>query len=383
MCGIVGYVAEDKKKVRVLIDGLKKLEYRGYDSAGVAFIDDDKIRYGMYAIKSVGRSVIDRIVDERVSGGKYTTIENFITRVNSLDVNKRAIENLIKAGALDGLDGNRRQMLSVYSKILDNINADKKKSIEGQMSFFDVVSDDEKTQFEITLPSLPEYDKETLLEFEKEALNIYVSGHPLEEYTDIMDANVTNVTTDLIVDEATGECKVNDGAHVIIGGLVAEKSIKYTKNNQPMAFITIEDLVGQAEVIVFPNIYSESSMLLDEESKILIYGRVDVSDDRGSKIICEAIKSFDDVNKVAWVLFDTKDDYNKNEDKLLSTLKSEENGDDRVWIFIKKDRLTKGLGEEYNIKADDNSIALLKKTFGEKAIKVQREKVKFNRIKRY
>ncbi|MCR4610404.1 MAG: DNA polymerase III subunit alpha, partial [Lachnospiraceae bacterium] len=342
-------------------------------------VDNGKIRYGMYAIKSVGTNIIDRIVNERKANGPYTTIENFISRTNGFDVNKRAIENLIKAGALDGLDANRRQMLSIYTRILDNLNADKKKSIEGQMSLFDMADDSEKSQYEIKLPPYDEYDKETLLEFEKEALNIYVSGHPLEGYKDVMDANITNVTTDLMLDETTGECKVSDNSYITVGGLIVDKTVKYTKNNQPMAFITIEDLAGQAEVIVFPDMYSLYKDLLDDDSKVLIYGKVNASDDQDAKIICEGMKAFKDVNNVMWVIFDTVEDYKDNEEQLHNIVKKQE-GDDRVWVFIKKDHLTKGLGNEFNTLADDKMIDLVKQNFGDKNVRIQREKVKFNKI---
>ncbi|HAQ51831.1 MAG TPA: DNA polymerase III subunit alpha, partial [Lachnospiraceae bacterium] len=297
------------------------------------------------------------------------------------DINKRAIENLIKAGALDGLDGNRRQMLSVYTRILDNVNSDRKKSIDGQMSFLDFANDDTKKQFEIALPNLPEYEKETLLEFEKEALNIYVSGHPLEEYQDIMNANVTNVTSDLALDESTGECRVEDDSHITIGGMITGITIKYTKNNKTMAFITVEDLVGQAEVIVFPNIYDTCQYLLREDNKVLIRGRVNASDDNDAKLICEGMKGFDEVNKVAWVIFDSKESFEENENNLYKVL-DKSTGDDNVWIYIKEGHLTKGLGNRYNISIGDEIINTLKKTFGDDRIKVQSAKVKFDSIRR-
>ncbi len=345
-------------------------------------VDNGKIRYGMYAIKSVGRNVIDKIVAQRHENGAYTTIENFINRVSDLDVNKRAVENLIKAGALDGMDGNRRQMLSVYTRIIDNITNERKKSISGQMSLFDIASDDEKSQYEIKLPPLPEYDKETLLNFEKEAINIYVSGHPLEEYNDIMTANVDTATSDLFIDEGTGECKAEDNAYVVMGGMIVDKTIKYTKNNQAMAFITIEDLLGQGEVIIFPNMYGKCANLLEEDNKVLIYGRVNASDDKDAKVICEDMVAFSDVNKVVWLIFDTKDEYTENEKKIIDAVKDSE-GDDRIWIFLKNEKLTKEMGRQYNIKADDEMIAKLRQVFGDKKVKVQSEKIKFNKKQRY
>ncbi len=387
MASLMSSVIENTTKVSEYIYnckgmGIEVLPPNVNYGEGRFFAESGKIRYGMYAIKSVGRNVIDRIVNERLSGGQYTTIEDFLKRVNNLDVNKRAIENLIKAGALDGLDCNRRQMLAVYNTILDNLNNDKKKSIEGQMSFFDIAGEDEKSQFEVTIPDMPEYDKETLLQFEKEALNIYVSGHPLEGYMDIINANVTNQTIDLALDDATGECNVEDESLITIGGMIVDKVIKYTKNNQPMAFVTIEDLVGQAEAIVFPNMYKEYANYLEEDNKVLVYGRVNASDDKDAKIICEGMKLFSDVNNVVWLIFDTREEYSEAEAELMEMLEPMQ-GNDRVWIFIKKERLTKGLDAKYNVTADAGLINTLKNKYGENLVKVQKEKVKFERIKRY
>ena len=387
MASLMSSVIENTTKVSEYIYnckgmGIEVLPPNVNYGEGRFFAEAGKIRYGMYAIKSVGRNVIDRIVNERLRGGQYTTIEDFLKRVNNLDVNKRAIENLIKAGALDGLDCNRRQMLAVYNTILDNLNNDKKKSIEGQMSFFDIAGEDEKSQFEVTIPDMPEYDKETLLQFEKEALNIYVSGHPLEGYMDIINANVTNQTIDLALDDATGECNVDDESLITIGGMIVDKVIKYTKNNQPMAFVTIEDLVGQAEVIVFPNMYGQYADYLNEDAKVLVYGRVNASDDKDAKIICEGMRLFEDVNDVVWLLFDTREEYSEAEAELMEMLEPMQ-GSDRVWIFIKKERLTKGLDTKYNVTADAGLINTLKNKYGEDAVKVQKEKVKFERIKRY
>lgn len=344
-------------------------------------VDGDGIRYGMYAIKSVGRNVIDRIVAERNDNGLYTGIADFITRVNGSDINKRAIENLIKAGALDGLDANRRQMLSVYVRILDSINSEKKKSIEGQMSFLDIVSDESKKQFEISIPNLPEYDKETILEFEKEALNIYISGHPLEGYQDIMRANVTNPISDLMIDSVTGECKAKDNSHIVIGGMITNVNIKYTSTNKTMAFITVEDLVGQGEVIVFPDQYEKSRNAIKEDAKVLVSGRVNAADDKDAKLICEGIVPFEEVGSVAWVIFDNKELFAENENKLYNIL-GESQGTDRVCIFIKDGHLVKELGPNKCISIEDGIVDKLRATFGNDKVRVQPAKYKFNSNRR-
>ena len=166
-------------------------------------VDNGAIRYGLSAIKSVGRPVIESIVKEREENGDYTNLQNFIER-NLEQVNKRAIENFIKAGALDCLEGNRRQKMMTFARIVDGINQDKKNTMAGQLSFFDIVSEEEKKEFEIRMPDLEEFDKETILAFEKEVLGIYLSGHPLEGYRDIMEKMATARTADFQQDEETG-----------------------------------------------------------------------------------------------------------------------------------------------------------------------------------
>ncbi len=335
---------------------------------------DGKIRYGMYAIKSVGTNVIDRIVKERCDNGEYSTLENFINRVNGLDVNKRAIENLIKAGAFDGIEGNRRQKMAVYGPILDSVNNEKKKSIAGQMTLFDIAGDT-KEEFEIKLPPLPEYDKATLLEFEKEVLNIYVSGHPLEEYEEVMAENVTARTMDMMLDEESGNVKVKDNSYVTLGGMITNKTIKFTKNNKAMAFITVEDLVGQVEVIVFPNTYDKYQPILNEDSKVLIYGKVNVNDDADAKLICERMILLDDVPYDLWIRFDTREKYFESEAKLNNIL-SQSEGNDAVKIYIKDTKERKSLPANQNVSVKDGILPQLINEFGEENVIPVRRKWK-------
>ena len=219
-------------------------------------VDNGAIRYGLSAIKSVGRPVINALVEEREVKGEYRSLKDFIERLTGT-VNKRAIENFIKAGALDCLEGNRRQKMLVYSQIVDSIAQEKKNSFAGQMSLFDLVSDEEKKEYEIRMPDVEEYDKEMILAFEKDVLGIYLSGHPLERYRNIMEKMISAKTTDFQPDEESGVPKVYDGQKVIIGGMITEKTIKYTRNNKVMAFLTVEDLLGTVEIVVFPRDYEK------------------------------------------------------------------------------------------------------------------------------
>ena len=233
-------------------------------------VSGNEIRYALTAIKSVGRPVIDAVVTERKARGPYTNLEDFITRMSDKEVNKRAFEHFIKAGALDSLGGTRKQFMSVYIQIMDNIQHDKKNNMAGQMSLFDIVSEDQKEDFEVKMPDVGEYSKEMKLAFEKEVLGIYISGHPLEEYQEMWHKNITNTTADFLLDEETGEMAVQDGRMATIGGIISEKKIKYTKNERVMAFLQVEDLLGSVEVIVFPGQYERFGKEIAEDNKVFI-----------------------------------------------------------------------------------------------------------------
>ena len=247
MAALMTSVIDNTRKVAEYIYscrqmGIKVLSPDINEGEGRFLATKDGIRYGMYAIKSIGRQVIDIILAEREANGKYITLSDFLSRVAGREVNKRAVENLIKAGACDGLDGNRQQMLLVYNTLIDNLNQEKKNSLAGQMSLFDLVSEEEKKAYEVRFPNVEEYTKEIKLGFEKEVLGIYLSGHPLEEYEEKWRKNISAVTADFMLDEETNAVKIKDNQSVVIGGIITEKTIKYTKQNKAMAFITVEDL---------------------------------------------------------------------------------------------------------------------------------------------
>ncbi len=243
-------------------------------------VSGNEIRYALTAIKSVGRPVIEAVVTERRARGPYTNLEDFITRMSDKEVNKRAIEHFIKAGAMDSLGGTRKQFMSVYIQIMDRIQHDKKNNMAGQMSLFDIVSEDQKEDFEVKMPDVGEYSKEMKLAFEKEVLGIYISGHPLEEYQEMWRRNITNTTADFMMDEESGEVAAQDGRIVTIGGMIAEKKIKYTKNERVMAFLQVEDLLGSIEVIVFPGQYEKFGKEIVEDNKVFIRGRVSLEEEK-------------------------------------------------------------------------------------------------------
>ena len=331
-------------------------------------VDHGAIRYGLSAIKSVGRPVINALVEERGKNGTYRSLKDFIERLTGI-VNKRAIENFIKAGALDCLEGNRRQKMNVYGQIVDSIAQEKKNSFAGQMSLFDLVSDEDKKDFEIRMPNVGEYDKEMVLAFEKEVLGIYLSGHPLEGYRGIMDKMISAKTTDFQPDEESGIPKVYDGQKVIIGGMITERTIKYTKNNKVMAFLTVEDLVGTVEVVVFPRDYEKWQTLITDDARVFIQGRVNAEDDRPSKLILEKVHSFEDIPREIWIQFKDKAEYSAAEAELQSFLQSA-SGTSAVVIYLKDVKAMKRLPAAFRIRINEEILSELKKKYGESNVKV-------------
>ena len=331
-------------------------------------VDHGAIRYGLSAIKSVGRPVINALVEEREKNGMYRSLKDFIERLTGI-VNKRAIENFIKAGALDCLEGNRRQKMNVYGQIVDSIAQEKKNSFAGQMSLFDLVSDEDKKDFEIRMPNVGEYDKEMVLAFEKEVLGIYLSGHPLEGYRGIMDKMISAKTTDFQPDEESGIPKVYDGQKVIIGGMITERTIKYTRNNKVMAFLTVEDLVGTVEVVVFPRDYEKWQTLITDDARVFIQGRVNAEDDRPSKLILEKVHSFEDIPREIWIQFKDKAEYSAAEAELQSFLQSA-SGTSTVVIYLKDVKAMKRLPAAFCIRINEEILSELKKKYGESNVKV-------------
>ncbi len=332
-------------------------------------VDGGGIRYGLSAIKSIGKPVIEAIVAERNQRGDFTSLRDFIERMTGKDVNKKAIENFIKAGAFDELPGNRRQKMMVYAQILDAIVQEKKNMMAGQMSLFDFVSEEEKTAYEIHMPDVEEYPKEAKLAFEKEVLGIYISGHPLEEYETCWRKNISAVTTDFMPDEESGQPKVRDGQQVIVGGMITEKTIKYTKTNKVMAFLTLEDLLGTVEIVVFPRDYEKNVRLMEIDEKVFIKGRVSVEEERASKVICESMYSFKDAPRELWLQFETKESFLSCEQELYEDLK-EADGKDGVVIYIKSPKAIKRLGASKSIRISQDLLVRLYEKYGKDNVKV-------------
>ena len=333
-------------------------------------VDGGDIRYGLAAIKSIGRPVIRAIVNDRKELGEFRNLEDFITRISGRELmNKRLVENLIKAGALDVLGGTRKQFMSIYIQIVDHMQQEKKNSMVGQMSLFDVVSEEQKEEFQIRMPDVGEYTKENLLGFEKEVLGVYVSGHPLESYEEEWRKVISATTADFQVDPEVGYTKVRDGAKEIIGGIIAEKTVKHTRTNQMMAFLTVEDLFGTVEIVVFPRDYEKYRQYLEEDNKIFVKGRVSEEDDKASKLICEKILPFGQKKKELWIQFPDKETYLEEEAVTYGYLADSE-GNDEVVIYCEKEKVVKKLPANKNISINPQILSRLMNHFGEKRVKV-------------
>ena len=332
-------------------------------------VSGKNIRYGLSAIKGVGRPVIEALTAERKENGKFTGLKDFVDRLSGKEVNKRTVESFIKAGAFDGSFGTRKQLMQVYAGVMDDVATERKKSFTGQMSLFDFASEEDKQEFEIRLPNVGEYSKEELLDFEKEVLGVYLSGHPLEEYMSLLQKNTTADTLAFQLDEETGEVKAQDGDTVTLGGMISGITRKTTKNNTTMAFLTLEDLLGTVEIIVFPRDYEKFRSVITEDAKVLIKGRVSAEEDRAAKLICTEIVSMDDLPRELWIRFKNKDSFFAGEEKLYGIL-SGSDGKQEVVIYLEEERAVKRLPRSKCVALSAELLETLKKAYGEEQIKI-------------
>lgn len=337
------------------------------ESEGVFSVSEQGIRYGLSAIKSVGRPVIEGVLRER-QRGPFCDLTDFIERMSGKDVNKRTVENLIKAGAFDAFPANRRQMMMVYGQIMDQIAQKRKNELDGQMSLFDFVAEEDKEAYKIPMPSVSEYGKEDLLAFEKEVLGFYISGHPLDEYEAQWKRGITHVTSDFQAPEEGEEGRLRDGEHVVIGGIITAKTTKTTKSSQMMAFITVEDLVGSVEVLIFPRDYERNKQFLQVDNKVFVSGRVSGEEERASKLILERITPFETVHKELWIQFADRQEYQEREKEMYQILMDSE-GKDSVVIYLSREKMKKTLPASRNVRIHLGLLERLYEVFGEKNVK--------------
>ena len=329
-------------------------------------VKDGKLIYSLKAIKNVGGPVIDRIVKEREENGKFESISDFIRRMGTKDVNKRAIENFIKAGAFDSLGGNRKQYIQVYEMLIDDMVAERKKLDSNQMTIFDMLPTEEKKAMEIKLPNVEEFPKDMILQMEREVLGVYISGHPLDDVKDIWKKNVNAVSSDFTYQVELEGSRLPDKKQVKIGGIVTNLNVRLTKKKETMAIFELEDLFGSVEAMVFPKAYERVRDMLTEDNLVFVSGRVSTEDEENSKIIVEDITSFDDVPKTLWLKFDDMAKYNELWDQVYEVL-WDHRGVDTVNVrVIKENKLKTLTKKELGVKADENIIPEIEAILGEK-----------------
>lgn len=344
------------------------------ESEGVFSVSGSSIRYGLNAIKSVGRPVIEGVIRERNDGGPFRDLSDFTERMSGKEVNKRTLENFIKSGAFDSFPANRRQMMMVYAQIADRTAQRKKTEFAGQISLFDLAPEEDKAAFQVRIPEAAEYPKEDLLAFEKEVLGFYISGHPLEEYEEQWKRGITYTATDFLPPEEGETPKVRDGERAVIGGMIAGKTVKTTKNNKLMAFITVEDLTGSVEVIIFPRDYEKYSGLLNVDGKVFVSGRIAMEEERASRLILEGITPFEAIQRELWIQFADMQEYERREAELYRSLMDSE-GNDRVVVYVRKENRRKILPAGRNVQIHQELLERLYGIFGEKNVKAVKKHI--------
>lgn len=335
-------------------------------------VQDGAIRYGLSAIKSLGKTVVDAIIFERRKRGIYKDIYDFAERLSSKEVNKRTLESLIKAGALDSFGATRKQLMQVYTKVIDSVTAEKKRKITGQLSLFDMMGGSEQN-LRITMPDCGEYSKDVMFAFEKEVLGVYVSGHPLEDDAKRLQECTTASSMDFVMNEETGKCVVRDNHTYVIGGMIDSITVKTTRKGQQMAFIRVEDMLGLVEVLLFPKDYELNKHLLSEDRKIFVRGRASVADEE-VKFICEKMTAFEDMPSELWLQFESKEVYLQQEQQLKELLLAyheEYRTAVPVVVYCKAEKAINRLPRTLYVRRDEELIAELIGRYGKDNVRVK------------
>ena len=361
MAALITSVIDNPTKVSEYIKVAKEIGIKivppDINTGDVNFVAyGNEINYSLLAIKNIGEPVIRALVEEREANGPYTDLEDFIDRMDG-NINKRAVQNFIKAGVFDSFGYNRRELMEASDIIMDSLKKEKdgnKKNMAGQMSLFDFGDDELKNSKKIAIKRTDDYSKEQKLFFEKEVLGIYLSGHPLEDYEEIIKKNITNSCGDFAIggdDEEseddnpdmvnvddTIELKVKHNDNAVVGGIITKVDKRMTKRGEQMATIVVEDLEGSVDVLVFPKTYQKCHKALVEDNKVFVYGRVSVEDNNTAKINADNIVSFDDMPKKLWLSFDTDEQYKDLYINRIAPLIKRSIGNNSLNIFIRENK---------------------------------------------
>ena len=347
-------------------------------------VKGDSIRFGLAAIKNVGWNVVESIVKSRKEKGKFTSLEDLIDKIDLTAVNKRAIESLIKAGALDGFKVFRSRLLAVFEKVMDGASNERKRNIDGQMSLFGL-ADDAIDIPKIVFPNIKEFDKRHILLMEKEMTGLYLSGHPLDEYKQSLKLQ-TSTTIETIeksyeiflesinaeLDESmiSEEPIINDNDTVIVGGILTEVNQKVTRNNTMMAFLKLEDLTGTIEVIVFPKALDRLRDIIKEDTLVKLKGRVSIKEDELPKIICENIEGLEKINGNKLYIRVKDKGAIREASNVIKNIIGDYLGNTPIYLFDAEKRQNYRLSKDKWINEDDEVIENLKNHFGEENVKL-------------
>lgn len=338
------------------------------DGKAVFSVSGEGIRFGLSAIRAVGTAVSEEIVRERETGGAFRSLEDFIERLSNKEANRRTLESFVKAGALDSMPGNRRQKLLLIPELLDK-KAKQKNAIAGQVSLFDFLGEEARPSLESALPEVDEFRKEDLLAFEKETVGVYLSGHPLDDVRELWEKTVTAKTIDFFADDESGRAALTDRQQVIIGGVLTNVTTKITRNNDTMAFLTVEDLVGTVEVLLFPKAYERYREKLIPDAKLFLSGRVTISDDDVSgKLICERLSVFGAGERTLWIQFADEAAYLAQRGELMLRLGNSE-GKDNVKVYCRAEKKIIQLGRDWRVSAEESLLDELRAVFGAENVK--------------
>jgi DNA polymerase-3 subunit alpha len=347
------------------------------ESMGKFTVQNGKIRFGLAAVKNVGTNVISDIVNVREKKGKFNSFTDFCTKVDPAVLNKRQIESLIKCGAFDFLNVRRSQLMAIYEKTIDSILAQKKRNIEGQFSLFDSLSS-EVTASDEEMPDVPEYNEKAILSMEKEMVGVYLSGHPLSEYEKVMEKYATTNSNEISeIKDGHEETGIYDGTKVVLGGIIIKKQNKITKNNNMMAFITLEDLYGTVEGIVFPKIYDNCKDILYEDNIVLVEGSIDASEEEAPKLIINNVTELkkehenQTIQKKLYIKVKNLENYKNIKKELFYTI-CRHKGADCVIIYSEKDKANMVLPEKNWVNTEDEKLIInLKELLGEENIVIK------------
>ena len=340
-------------------------------SFGKFTVDAGKIRFGLAAVKNVGWNMIEAIVRARKEKGFFTSFNDFCNKTDGRDLNKRAVESLIKCGAFDCLQVYRAQLLAIYEKVMEGVNLNRRKNIEGQLGFFEIAEETAAVMMEDLLPNIKEFSDKLKLSMEKEVLGLYVSGHPLSEFESELNRYVTAYSHDLIFNEETEEIKIKDGARIRVGGIIVDKVTKTTKSNQMMAFITIEDLYGTVECIIFPQTFSKYATLLEKDTAILLEGTVNMKEEENTKLLVNSIRPLvkEQGNPVSISIIINCDQDLAHIEKIKPTLRQYP-GNVPVYILLEHRKKRLRAERDLWIRLNDELVNSLKRVFGQENIRV-------------